>query len=95
MFAGFAVATLEAALGVIALSTGLAPYLFACAAATALVGRGARHLLERPRDDPGDDAGGGPPRDPDEPPPPPWWPEFEIGFREYARDRDRTGELLH
>jgi hypothetical protein len=95
MLAGFAVAAVEAALGVLALPTGLAPYLFACAAATGLLAVVARRLLERPRDDPGDDSGGGPERGPDEPPPPPWWPDFEARFRDYARDRERPRQPVH
>ena len=60
MLAGFAVAAVEAALGVLALPTGLAPYLFACAAATGWRSRSPRGgCSARPRDDPGDDAGGG------------------------------------
>ena len=86
LFAGFAVAALEAALGIVALATGLAPYLFACAAATIVVAVAAHRLLERVDDDPGDDPDGG---QPDDPPPPPWWPDFEARFREYARDCDR------
>ena len=95
MLAGFAVAAAEAALGVLALPTGLAPYLFACAAATGLVGVFARRLLERPGDEPDGDDGGGPGRGPDEPPPPPWWPDFETRFREYARDGDRPRQPVH
>ena len=95
MFAGFAVAAVEAALGLVALSTGLASYLFACAAATVALSVAARRLLDRPRDDPGDDPDGGSPHDPDDPPPPPWWPDFEARFREYARDRDRPRQPVH
>ena len=95
MFAGFAVATLEAALGVIALSTGLAPYLFTCAAVTGGLGVLARGLLESPREGPGDDDEGGPPRGPDDPPPPPWWPDFEARFRAYAAERDRRRHEVH
>ena len=95
MSAGFAVAVVEAALGLVALSTGLAPYLFACAAATAALSAATGRLLERPRDDPGEDDGGGPPRGPDDPPPPPWWPDFEARFREYAREQDRPRQPVH
>jgi hypothetical protein len=95
MFAGFAVAAVEAALGLVALSTELALYFFACAAATAAFGVVARRLLDRPREDPGDDGGGGPPRDPDDPPPPPWWPDFEAGFRAYVRERERPRQPVH
>lgn len=94
-FAGFAVAALEAALGLVALATGLAPYLFACSAATIVVAVATGRLLERVDDDPGDDADGGSPDDPDDPPPPPWWPDFEARFREYARDRDRPRHPVH
>jgi hypothetical protein len=95
MLAGFAVATVEVALGVLALRTGLAPYLFVCAATTIGVALGAHHLLVRRRDDPGDDDSGGPRRGPDEPPPPPWWPDFERRFRAHVRERERPRHPVH
>ncbi len=95
MLAGFAGAAVEAALGVLALPTGLAPYLFACAVATLAVAVAAHGLLVRRRDEPGDDDGGGPRRGPDEPPPPPWWPEFEREFRAHVRGRERPRLPVH
>jgi hypothetical protein len=43
-------------------------------------------LVLRAPDDGGDDDGGS---CRDEPPEPPWWPEFERGFRDYARRANR------
>lgn len=84
------VAATEAALALVALPTGLTPYLLACAALTAALALAAYRLMT-PRDDGddgrGDDGGpGGPPRDD---PPPPWWPEFEADFRRHAAERER------
>ena len=92
LLAGLAVAALEAALGVLALPTGLAPYLLACAAATVAVAiAGRRLIVARPRrdEDDSDDGPGGPADGPDDPPPPPWWPEFEDAFRAHVRKQRR------
>ena len=91
---GLCVAALESALGILALPTGLSPYLFACAATTATLALVVRRLLVPRPDDPGD-GGGGIRRPPDEPPPPPWGPEFEDGFRAHVRARERAGERVH
>ena len=97
MLAGLAVAAVEAVLGVVGLSTGLAPYLFACAAATVVLAVAARVLMARPArpDDPdeGDDGGGGPPGPDDDPPP--WWPEFEDAFRAHVRMHERPRPPVH
>ena len=95
MLAGLGVAALEAALGLVALSTGIALYLFACAGATTVLAVVARRLVAAPRDDEDDDSRGGPPRGPDDPPPPPWWPEFEARFREHARRHERERPVVH
>ena len=90
LLAGLAVAAVEAVLGVVALPTGLAPFLFACAAATVAVAVGGRRLIARPRDDEDDDGqDGGPGGGPDDPPPPPWWPEFEDAFRAHVHAQRR------
>jgi len=81
---GLAVAVGELVLAAVALPTGLGPYLLATAAATAGLTVLTHRLLRPPPRDPGD---GGSAVAPDDPPPPPWWPEFEAGFRAYARDR--------
>jgi len=89
LLAGLAVGAVEALLGVLALPTGLAPYLFACAAASVGLALGVHRLLAphgADGDEPGG-GGGGPP--PGEPPPPPWWPEFEAAFRAHVRERGR------
>ena len=90
MLAGLVVAAVEAALGVVALRTGLAPYLFACALATAGVATAARRLIALPPpDEGGNGPDGGGPRRPDDDPPPPWWPEFETEFRAHVAVRER------
>ena len=95
MLAGFTVAAVEAALGIAALSTGLAPYLFACAAATVALAVGTRRLLVPPPDD-GDEPGrGGSPPTGDDPPQPPWWPDFEAAFRAHVRGRERPRQPVH
>ena len=87
-----AVAVAEAALALLALSTGLTPYLLACAAATSALAIGGHHLMTPRDEDDGDEGGegpdGGPP--PDDPPPP-WWPEFEAAFRRHAAEREHAG----
>jgi hypothetical protein len=82
--AGLAVAAAEAVLALVAMPTGLGPYLLATAAATAVLTAAMRRLLVPPPSDPGD---GGPGVVPGEPSPPPWWPGFEAAFRSYADDR--------
>ena len=84
---GLAIATAEGALGLLALPTGLGGYLFACAAATAVLALAARRLVVGPPDEPDDDGRGGGGGPPDEPPPPPWWPDFEAAFRAHAAAR--------
>ena len=87
--AGLVVAALEGALAVLALPTGLSPYLFACAVTSAVVALVAHKLLVRRPDDPGEGRGGsGTPSD--DPPPPPWWPQFEADFRAHVRARERA-----
>ena len=94
LLAGLTVALAEAALGVLALPTGLAPFLFACAAATVVVAVATRRMLDAgPRDEPGGD--GGTPRTPDDDPPPPWWPQFEAGFAAHVRRRERAHPQPH
>lgn len=85
------VAVAEAALGLVALPTGLTPYLLACAGATAALAVGAHRLMTPRGDDRPDEGGGGPGGGPppDEPPPP-WWPEFEAEFRLLAAERERA-----
>ena len=87
LIAALVVAAGELVLALAAIPTGLAPYLAACALATAALGLAAHRLLvpsdEGPGDGPGPDAG------PETDPPPPWWPAFEDAFREHARERDR------
>ena len=48
LLAGLGVAAAEAVLGTLALPTGLAPYLFACAAATVAKGKDAGTPLVEP-----------------------------------------------
>jgi hypothetical protein len=48
LLAGLAVAVAEALLGVVALPTGLGPYLLCCAAMTAAVAVGVSRLLAAP-----------------------------------------------
>ena len=96
LLAGLAVAAAEAVLGLVGLRSGLAPYLFACSAATVVVAIGTFRLLARPprRDD---DEDGGSPRGPEGPDddPPPWWPEFEDAFRAHVRMRERPRPPVH
>ena len=91
LLTGLVVGAVEALLGVLALPTGLAPYLFACAGASIALALGVHRLLGPAQAEPGDEppGGGGGPPPPDDPPPPPWWPEFEAAFRAYARERGR------
>ena len=93
LLAGLAVAAVEAALGVLALPTGLTPWLAGCALATIGVAVLGRRAILRPRDDDGGgggSGGGGPGPDPPDDPPP-WWPEFEEAFREHVAARERSG----
>ena len=90
LLAGLVVGAVEALLGVLALPTGLAPYLFACAAASVALALGVHRLLAPRGPGPGDDPGPGGGEPPgDDPPQPPWWPEFEAAFRAHVRERGR------
>lgn len=87
------VAMAEALLALLALPTGLTPYLLACAVATTALAIGGHRLMAPRGEDDGDDGdgpGGGTPLDD---PPPPWWPEFEAAFRRHAAERER--DRLH
>jgi hypothetical protein len=88
LLAGLAVAGAEALLGVVALPTGLGPYLLCCAAMTAAVAVGVSRLLAAPPRRGPD--GGGPGGDDEDPPPPPWWPEFDAAFRAHVREQQRS-----
>jgi hypothetical protein len=68
---------------------GVPPWFFAgCAVLTLAVTLLAAPLLRRR---PGDDGpGGGDGAGGDPSPEPPWWPEFERGFRAYARRGEHT-----
>jgi hypothetical protein len=82
---GAAVAVAEVGLGVLLVGTILAPYFWACAAATLAVAVAASRFLQPPPPPPADDGGGGPgePTAPT-PPDPPWWPDFERALHDYS-----------
>ena len=82
---GASVSSGHLALGTLGwLLLGVAPWFFAgCAVLTLAVTLLAAPLLRRR---PGDDGPGGGGWEDD--PEPPWWPDFERGFRAYARQRE-------
>ena len=91
-----AVAAAEAALAIVALPTGLTPYLLACAVVTAALALAAYRLMTPRRDEGrGDDGGPGGPGGPPEDGPPPWWPEFEAEFRRHTAERERPSGRPH
>ena len=85
------VALCEAVLAVVALPTGLGPYLLTCAALTAAAAVGGHRLMVPRGDEPGGGrarpGGGG--RPPDDDRPPPWWPDFEASFGRHVAERER------